>query len=295
MVWLLKSLFARFLGFVFYNYYMGVYRPYYGRQKVYQKLLDDSDNSIIKKALHAYINDDFRIYRECIRDDYKFYQTHKTKARISRKVLGDSLKSYGKLIYEDGGETFEEQQRGLILRFLKPFLDENSTSLNICEIGADNGDVIAHLAKTYPSKTCAGIDFSVDSARILHGDVKNLEFFEGYALEMFQNGTVKPDVVYGSSTFMFFTPKELQAYLKTLRDGGCKNIFISEPVWGGYKPSEKLGTYSRHMEDIVWFHNYFGYMKDAGYNIEKYEGFDYKHPHSEREDILQVIYHAKAA
>lgn len=292
MFWLFKSICARFLGFIFFNYYLGVYRPYYGRQKVYTLLQDDANQSFIKKALLAYVIDDFAMYRDRIRADYDFYGKHKNKSRVSRRVVGDSLKSYGKAVYEDGGETFEDQQRGQVLQLLEPVLKDTQTPLHVAEIGCDNGDVIAHLAKTYDQHSYSGIDFSTESANTLHGEVRNLNFHEGYAMDFLENGDVKPNVIWGSSTFMFFTPPELKSYLTLLKGIGCQHIFINEPTWAGYKPSENGGTFSKHMEDVVWFHNYYGYFKDAGYEVAELKAYDYKHPNSQREDILQMIYHA---
>ena len=294
MLRLLKALCAQWLGACFFYYYLGTKTPYYGKQYVYQMLQDEENTSLIKRVLFAYVINDFRLYRDRLCNDYQFYQKHKGRDTVSRKTVGDSLKSYGKLVYEDGGETLEEQQRGLILSVLEPFVKQSDKKLKVAEVGADNDDIIAHLAQTYPLHTYYGIDFSTESAETLHGNTPNLELFEGYALDFMKEKKIKPDIFFGSSTFMFFAPNELKLYLKTLKENGCTDIFISEPTWAEHKPSEKLEAYSCHLEDIVWFHNYFGYLKDAGYKVESFKGFDYTHPHSQREDIFQVIFHAKA-
>lgn len=101
---------------------------------------------------------------------------------------------------------------------------------------------------------------------------------------------MKPDLVF-SSTWVIFTLSELDNYIKTLKDNGCKDIMISEPFWSTKYQFNEANIESFHLEKGVWFHNWLAYFKKNNYVSKTFEVFPYKHPLSPRPDLRIVIGH----
>ena len=292
----IKHIFAVSLGAIFFHFYIAKYKPYYAAQRVYD-ILQSNSNTVIKKSLLAYITNDYQVKKKQVRDDYRFYLKHKDKDQLSKRVVDqysdDSLKGYGDLIYDKGGKTYEEQQRGLILPTLYKAIEEVGSAKTICEIGTANGDIISYVAEKYPENNFLGVDFSVKTAEFKHHNTKNLEFIKGYPLELIEENKLKFDLAFFSSTLLVFNPKELSRYLKAMKSVGCTDIVINEPFWSFYEMDAQKGEYSKHLEQAVWFHNYTGYLEKAGYKVKNIEIIEnYKHPKSKREDIKVVLCHA---
>ena len=110
---------------------------------------------------------------------------------------------------------------------------------------------------------------------------------EGYALDLISK--VSPNLVFSSSTWVFFTPAELESYLSKLASNNCKNIIISEPFWGSKYSFNEENIESYHLETGVWLHNWPAYFNKYGFKCIDKEIFSYKHPISPRPDIRIFI------
>jgi SAM-dependent methyltransferase len=210
--------------------------------------------------------------------NYHIYAENKNVDRISaiaRRYYGDdSLHGYGDAEFTRAdGKALVDQQRGLVIPLVAAAVERDRPKL-VLEIGTGNGDVIAHLAALHPAVQFVGCDLSVKNAAGKHR-VPNLSFVKGYALDLLQDRTLSPDMVFASSTFCVFTPKELQAYLDAMR--GIGRLIVSDPVNFGNVHTRDARPRSRHMDQYMWWHNYFGYFTAAGFRIEHHETrrFDY--------------------
>lgn len=220
--------------------------------------------------------------------------------RIPEKLvvnyLDDSLSGYGEEEWKFGGKDLKDQQRGLILPIIEASIQEeeskNDDSSIIVEIGTGNGDISSYLAKKYSAQTFTGIDFSVATAQRKHGHIKNLTFMKGYALDILENHSIQGDIVFASSTFILFTPKELKSYIALIKQNGFSQIILNEPTWGGYIQNNNDDVVSKHLEKFCWHHNYCGYLKEAGYVIKDFNYFHYNHPISTRPDIFVALIRA---
>jgi SAM-dependent methyltransferase len=204
--------------------------------------------------------------------NYHIYAENKDVERISAIALryygDDSLHGYGDVVFtRDDGKVLVDQQRGLVIPLVAAAVERDRPKL-VLEIGTGNGDVIAHLAARHPAARFVGCDLSVKNAAATHR-LSNLTFVRGYALDLLRGGTLSPDIVFASSTFCVFTPKELQAYLQAMRD--VRRLIISDPVTFGNVHRQDTRPASRHMDQYMWWHNYFGYLTASGFRIEHFE------------------------
>lgn len=217
-----------------------------------------------------------------IGENYSIYRSEKDKERITdialRLYSDDSLMGFGDADYVSraDGKPLLDQQRGLVIPMVEEAIASDKPK-RVIEIGTGNGDVIAYLSAKYPDVEFVGIDLSVVVAIEKHGVANsNLSFKKGYALDLLNEG-LSGDVVFGTSTFVAFSPKELEAYLDTISQ--ASRIVISDPVTFGNTHTRDLTPRSRHMDTYMWWHNYFGYLSDAGWTIDTFEtvGFEYSH------------------
>ncbi len=226
--------------------------------------------------------------------DYFFLKANIGRDKLSTGAIqeysDESLLGYGDINYaakKEAGKPLENQQRGLMIPILRQSLSENAQKLKtVIEIGSGNGDVIQFLAATYPNYVFCGVDFFIKNATLKHTHQKNLSFIKEYALDLLESGNLKGDIVFGSSTFCIFTPKELERYLKAIYMAGFSEILLSEPIWGGYVQTNDACVISKHVGGSVWFHNYCGYLKQAKFNIKHFDFFHHKHNLSVRPDIF---------
>jgi hypothetical protein len=250
-------------------------------------------NAQIKNGLERTFLEHFSL--SFLFNNYALFKSEKDSSRISdiaiEQYTKDESYGYNSKEYLKGGKTLEEQQRGLIL----PLLEKKLSDVNIkkvCEIGTGNGDIIGWLGKKYKDKEFEGIDFFIRAANE-NNKFENTNFIRGYALDILIDNPVKYNLLYFCSTLIIFTPKELEAYLNACFNNGIENILINEPCWAGVKPDKRMNSYSVHLEGAAWFHNYPSYLIDAGYIIDSYEFFRYKHPKSTRKDIYINLASAK--
>ena len=195
----------------------------------------------------------------------------------SRSLGGYGLKNYSKL----GTGSLLKQQRGLIIPFMTDFCNNAKKNIRMCEIGCGNGDVTFYLSKKFKHIKFIGIDFIVDNAREKYPT--NVRWIKGYSLDTIKK--ILPDAVYSSSTWVIFTPRELESYLNELKKYGCRNIFISEPLWGPKYFYNETKVESFHLEAAIWLHKWPAYFKKYGYSLKNSEIIKYKHQFSQRPDI----------
>ncbi len=225
--------------------------------------------------------------------DYGRLQESIGQDRISPAAIeqysDDSLAGYADETLEKGGKDLSRQQRGLILPLLERAVAELGSGASVVEIGTGNGDIIAHLAGQHGELEFTGVDLSVATAERKHGGRANLDFKKGYALELLEGGDLRSDLVFSSSTWVVFTPRELQAYLRALAAAGVGQVVLNEPTWAGHEQTDDSDTSSWHLEGAVWHHNYAGYLREAGYEVADFDFQPYRHPVSERPDIFVLL------
>jgi hypothetical protein len=201
--------------------------------------------------------------------NYAIFTAEKDKERINHVVLStysdDSWCGYGDT--DADGKTLLEQARGLIVPLVERAIASDHPR-TVLEIGTANGDIIAHLAERYPSINFIGIDLSVATAQRKHSR-PNLRFVKGYALDILRRGDVPTDLVYSSSTFCLFAPKELAAYMSAL--ASARRVILSDPVTFGNIHMRDPKPKSRHMDLYTWWHNHFGYLTATGRTVEYFE------------------------
>ncbi len=255
-----------------------------GRDKFYQAAQDRS--GIIGRVASAWCQG----HAGRIGQNYAIWRANKDKDRITDIALAfyndDSLHGFADTDYavRSGGKPLLDQQRGLIIPLVaKAIKDVGARS--ILEIGTGNGDILAHLANEFPDIKCVGVDLSVSNAQVKYSDgPPNLTFVKGYALDLLRQGEISGDVVFGTSTFCVFAPREFAAYLDALSE--AKRIVISDPVTTGNVHSRDPNPKSRHMDLYMWWHNYFGWLADRGWNIDQHETVDYRYSNKDTSVVL---------
>ena len=213
-------------------------------------------------------------------NNYYYYKKNKDKEGISTV---SEVYLEGKYGINQSSEILE-QQRGLILSLLEKEIAKPDIK-TILEIGTTNGDVIGYLGKKYKGKIFYGIDFSVHKV-IKKNELDNTNFIKDYAFNFLSNNKITFDLVFFSSLFCESVPKELENYLNIFQKKGIKKIILSEPCWAGTKPVKDDNKFSIHLEHNTWFHNYYAYLANAGYDVDEYKFFHYINPGGHRQDIF---------
>lgn len=198
----------------------------------------------------------------------------------------DSLHGFGESDYalRSDGKTLLNQQRGLIIPLIEKAIDSDRPT-SILEIGTGNGDVLAFLANKYPNVRFIGVDLSIKNAREKH-NFPNLEFVSGYALDLLARGQIKADIVFGTSTFVVFAPLELRGYFAAMKS--ASRVIISDPITFGNKHEAGRGAISRHMDLYMWWHNYYGYLVEFGFDIEDFRTVRYSYAHNPNCEVVLI-------
>ena len=270
------------VGFVVLLFYITFKRQ--GSGKFYIKAQENKLlNNFLKSKVLNYLFMNFNILENNINKEFS--------DASSEYKNNPTLKGYGN--FDVGLEediNIEKQQRGLIVPKIKKLFQNNKIK-NVVEIGTGNGDVIAYFAKENNDKLFTGIDFNTDTAKKKHV-LNNLSFVSNYSLDHFLNlKDDNIDLVFASSTFIFFLPKEIKKYLQILAKK-CKFIITSDPAWYGITKKKHIKN-SYHLEMGAWFHNYYYYYENSNFEIIDYDSFHYKHKISPRPDIYIDIITAK--
>ncbi len=271
----LKELINLIVGFIVLIFFI-IFKKQ-GSGKFYLKAQDSKLlNNFLKSKILSQLFKNFRYLEENIDKEF---------SKNSMIYKNDpSLRKYGD---SECGQSedinIEKQQRGLVVPIIREVFKKNEIK-TIVEIGTGNGDVVAHLAKEYSEKKFIGIDFNTETAKKKHS-LNNLDFISDYALDYFLKvKDTKIDLVFATSTFIFFLPKEIEKYLKVLAEK-CKFVIISDPTWNGvHKRKLILNTY--HLEEGVFFHNHKYYFESFNFHILDNNFNHYKHETSPRPDIF---------
>jgi SAM-dependent methyltransferase len=185
--------------------------------------------------------------------------------------------------WADGKEILD-QQRGLIIPLVEKAIGSDFPK-TVCEIGCGSGELPALLAAKHPNIEFVGVDLSVTHAKRLH-QAPNLRFEAGYALDMLQDGRLKADIYFGTSTFCIFAPKEMRAYIEAMA-GPCR-VIISDPVTFGNVHTRDPEPKSRHMDYFMWWHNYFGYLTAAGWTVDHHETVNFAYSYNPNAKVVLV-------
>ena len=191
---------------------------------------------------------------------------------------GDSLAGWADTdrAHGDGHLPLLQQMRSVAVPWVVEAIERNGAKeKTIVEIGTGNGDLIAYLADRYPQHHFVGVDLSVKTAQHLYSGKPNLEFKDGYALEMLENGSLEGGIVFASSTFVVFPPKELDSYLQALRRSGYSDIILVDPLTRRFTVNSSGPAFSKHMARGMWGHNYTGYFEKYGFKVSHFEVVNY--------------------
>ena len=223
-----------------------------------------------------FLFENYNYYKKTKNSDFSSFAKSYKKDYASKAYF---KKNYG----QDQSNNIEDQQRGLIIPKIKKIIENHKIS-NFLEIGSANGDLTAHLADLYPDKYFSGIDFNSDVAKENHKS-SNLNFISDYALDYLKNdNTRKIDLIFSTSTFVHFTPNEIEKYFQVL-NSKVKFIIISDPTFYNVH-NKKIKKNSDHLELGVWFHDYRYYCEKYNFKIIENNFFNYKHKVSTRPDIV---------
>lgn len=191
--------------------------------------------------------------------------------RLAMLLADPTHKGYAELTYDKSMAhlPIEQQQRGFILPLLEQaiteFEAETGRPPHVLEIGTANGDVLAKLAQDHPGISFTGLDLTVENAVKKYPEIKNVSFIGGYSLDVLEKDDAKYDIVFGSSTYCLFLPKELRNYIRAFKKVGASYILISEPCFYDFEVRDSDDATSMHVLKSTWFHNYGGYLKQEGY------------------------------
>jgi hypothetical protein len=237
-----------------------------GRDKFYHRA--QSGSGLIGRVARAFCEG----HAARVAQNYAVYLEDKDRDRMSaiaQKYYGDdSLHGYGDADFDrSDGKPLVQQDRGLIIPVVEKFVESENPKV-VLEIGAANGDVIAHIAQRHPETQFVGVDLSVKNASLKHRS-PNLRFVDGYALDLLEEKRIAGDLVFAASTFCVAPPKEFRRYLAAMQ--GVKRIIIKDPVTFGNEHTGDTRAWSRHMDLYMWFHNYYGYLREYGFDVDHYE------------------------
>jgi hypothetical protein len=184
----------------------------------------------------------------------------------------ESLGGFGDYDFVSQGDThnpLSEQLRSVVVLTVEQAIKSINGNVKVCEIGSGNGDVSALLASRHPNTNFIGIDVNTDNAGKKH-NMQNLNFIRGYALDLLESGALNDvDIIFASSTFVVFTPLELENYFKAMKASRIKKLIVSEPLTRKYDPRSHPAPKSIHMAKGMWGHNYAHYAEDIGFDTFK--------------------------
>ena len=220
---------------------------------------------------------------------------NKGRSQASQQIYADAtLGGYGteSLATQDQHNPLEQQTRAILLNEIRKAIGEirktRTEEIAVVEIGTGNGDVVAYLADEFVNVKFIGIDFDVSNAIEKHKS-KNLEFVEGYAIEILSNKNFSADLVFATSTFTVVSPMELERYAQLFFSKSVSWVLLADPISRKYHPDKYPGKVSRHMARGMWGHNYQGYFSEVGYQTEAHR-VDVYTGHTRLRNALMQIY-----
>jgi hypothetical protein len=128
--------------------------------------------------------------------------------------------------------------QGQVAPMLAKLLEIDPSISSVTNVGAYNGFIDYYFAKRFPAIRFTGVDFwrnIVEHNRMLV--LPNLEFRQGYALDLLEKGIGHSDVVFFSSTAARIKNAELHRYLSSI-SGFAKYLILNEPIFR--LPGDKL-------------------------------------------------------
>jgi hypothetical protein len=167
------------------------------------------------------------------------------------------------------------QNKGAIL--LERALRQNPDVKHVANIGARVDLVSAFLAPKFPQVQFTSVDLQLNVAE--HNAAlpqsPNWDFLGGYALHLMDEGRLKADLVFMTSTSVLFNNMELEAYLAAFAKQ-VKVVVLNEPWWPNLRST---GLTILRPEDVPvdnpvcsgahgnYHHNYLAKLEKYGYEI----------------------------
>jgi hypothetical protein len=200
----------------------------------------------------------------------------------------DSIPDYADRIIHDIDKLDRNKvmvyQKGALLLYevLKSNLSYTDKEIHtVANVGARVDIVSSYLAKKYPAINFISIDFNENLKEInaTLPQSKNWTFINGYALDIFKEKRVIPDVVFFSSTSVMINQKELDEYFKSFSNS-AKYVVFNEPWWIPVDKFMLRVPIPEKIEDsliggcfrmgyINYLHNYHRVMEKYGYSVVK--------------------------
>jgi len=202
--------------------------------------------------------------------------------------------------YEDAGiyENIEISPNGLVIPLIDSVIVKYPEVKRIVNVGCNYGILDYKLALKYPNYYFIGVD-------LMHGGIdankkkfksQNLEYRQGYALDMLKKNQLSGDLLFHCSTLTKMYPLELKSYFLSARKSGFRFIILNEPVWRFQKDAFynfDKETDSQPIDGFNFIHNYPRMLIDCGYDILHFNVFYFNHPFTNRCDTHRVTVIAK--
>jgi len=194
-------------------------------------------------------------------------QLHRPPDRVLERYDNDEIGGYAIKTVNDDDELLRTQE-GYIIPDIDKILRLEKIQ-KVVEVGVASGLTIEYLAKRHKDIQFTGIDFSVSHAAQRTADLPNVSMVRGYANDKIDEIDLDNALIFASSTLTIFLPEELRIFLNKCFNNGVTWVAINEPVWFQFR-IDRNATKGRsaHMEYICWWHQYPGYLREAGFNVD---------------------------
>jgi SAM-dependent methyltransferase len=233
-------------------------------------------------------------------NDWRIKKADEFRSEITeearRLYSDDNLAGYGDFEFKKtDGKPLLEQQRAVLVPYVASLIDSTRLqaakvlSPRVVEIGCGNGDVIAHIAHVSPHVQAIGVDLSVANAVMKHSSFPNLRFEKGYAIELFESGVLKADIVFASSTFCTLAPLEFRRLLDAMERSSVRHLAIQDPIARFNHTANDGDLNSYHMSHEMWFHPYGPLLESRGWSVKAYNETNFHYSHNPSAKIVVCV------
>ena len=186
------------------------------------------------------------------------------------------------------GRPIEETFQGLATGLVEKIVTSDPEVRSVLNIGLHYAWNDHEMAKKFAHVDFTGVDFAPNLAEFNAEFARpNLAVRSGYALDMLENGELKPDVVLMSSTAVVIKNAELRRYAEVVSRIARYYVF-SEPLYllpgdgvddpltvpvGDSRPAYAYAGRGDQPGPLCYTHNYKAILEEAGFEIVHYRAF----------------------
>lgn len=248
------------LAFVYYLFVTGTGKQFYSAYKLAQI----KDGSFLSKCMVELLNCSLK---------HAFFGFQYIRENEGRNSISEEVrKEYGNADLRFYGNLqqlkMDRERDKFIIEDLAPILKKKK-GFQVVEVGTAIGKTLDLVSNQFPDHYYIGVDLNVENAKRVFGSKAGVEFIDGYAVELMENGELAGDVIFFTSTACLFVPDELDRYIAACRDAGFKYVVFCEPVFYHEKLDATYGPKSLHSIMHAWMHNYPGYLEKNGFTVER--------------------------